>query len=340
MTGDTHYDLETLAELAEGLLDAATALQVREHLAICDPCGESLADLAAVREVLAATPTPAMPMGVALRIDRALAAEAESFRGGGVGLVEAPAWDDIMRDAPWETTSSPAPAPVTRLGIVGDDGTVVPVTRPGTGGEGDAPVVRPEVAGDDRDRGFDGEPAVPAARLGVVGDDGTVVPAPVRRRRGSGAARRRWALPAVAGMAAAAVIGATVVSTNMFAASGPGQNDPIALSPSASEPAYQLTDSNWNYTEQELSGSLLEYIGPAQIVDAAQATDASKIDQCVQQVSKKIGRFPFAVDQGFYNGQEANIMVFWQNKAKNTVRVHVVGPQCENVRKPAFAQWK
>ncbi|MEV7907734.1 zf-HC2 domain-containing protein, partial [Streptomyces anulatus] len=136
MTGDTHYDLEILAELAEGLLDAATALQVREHLAICDPCGESLADLAAVREVLAATPTPAMPMGVALRIDRALAAEAESFRGGGVGLVEAPAWDDIMRDAPWETTSLPEPEPVLpepepvpRLGVVGDDGTVRPVRR-------------------------------------------------------------------------------------------------------------------------------------------------------------------------------------------------------------------
>ena len=109
MTCDSHYDLEILAELAEGLLDAATALQVREHLAICDPCGESLADLAAVREVLAATPTPAMPMGVALRIDRALAAEADSFRGGGVGLVEAPAWDDMMRDAPWETTSLPQP---------------------------------------------------------------------------------------------------------------------------------------------------------------------------------------------------------------------------------------
>lgn len=110
MTGDTHYDLETLAELAEGLLDAATALQVREHLAVCDPCGESLADLAAVREVLSATPTPAMPMGVALRIDRALAAEAESFRGGGVGLVEAPAWDDIMRDAPWEATPLLSPS--------------------------------------------------------------------------------------------------------------------------------------------------------------------------------------------------------------------------------------
>ncbi|MFF5205218.1 anti-sigma factor family protein [Streptosporangium sp. NPDC000396] len=288
MTGDTHYDLEILAELAEGLLDAATALQVREHLAICDPCGESLADLAAVREVLAATPTPAMPMGVALRIDRALAAEAESFRGGGVGLVEAPAWDDIMRDAPWEqeTTPLPEPEPVTRLGVVGDDGTVVPA----------------------------------------------------RRRKAT--RRRRWALPAVASAGvAAAVIGTVVMTTGVLSA--PGANVAQTLPPeaSASKPVYQLTDSNWNYTEQDLSGSLLEYIGPAQMADALEGTKASKIEQCVQRISNKVGKSPFAVDQGFYNGQEANILVFWQNQAKNSVRVHVVGPQCEAVRKPALAHW-
>ncbi|MEV4366718.1 zf-HC2 domain-containing protein [Nonomuraea sp. NPDC049637] len=124
MTGDTHYDLEVLAELAEGLLDAATARRVREHLAVCDPCGELLADLAAVREVLAATPTPAMPMGVALRIDKALAAEAESRRGS-VDLVEAPDWDRLMRDSPWEQPAAETPEPV-RLGVVSDDGTIVP----------------------------------------------------------------------------------------------------------------------------------------------------------------------------------------------------------------------
>ncbi|MER6952028.1 zf-HC2 domain-containing protein [Nonomuraea sp. NPDC000554] len=127
MTGDTHYDLEILAELAEGLLDAGTARQVREHLAVCDPCGELLADLAAVREVLAATSTPAMPMGVALRIDKALAAESESRRGG-VGLVEPPDWDELMRDSPWERHPVEVPEPV-RLGVVSDDGTVVPARR-------------------------------------------------------------------------------------------------------------------------------------------------------------------------------------------------------------------
>jgi hypothetical protein len=133
VTGDTHYDLEILAELAEGLLDAGTARQVREHLAVCDPCGELLADLAAVREVLAATPTPAMPMGVALRIDKALAAEAGSGRGG-VGLAEPPNWDELMRDSPWGPGNGPRPGndpllePV-RLGVVSDDGTIVPAGR-------------------------------------------------------------------------------------------------------------------------------------------------------------------------------------------------------------------
>ncbi|MFD1543996.1 anti-sigma factor family protein [Nonomuraea guangzhouensis] len=128
MTGDTHYDLEILAELAEGLLDAGTARQVREHLAVCDPCGELLADLAAVREVLAATPTPAMPMGVALRIDKALAAEAGSGRGG-VGLAEAPNWDELMRDSPWVPGNDPQQPEPVRLGVVSDDGTIVPAGR-------------------------------------------------------------------------------------------------------------------------------------------------------------------------------------------------------------------
>ncbi len=134
MTGDTHYDLETLAELAEGLLDATTARPVREHLAVCASCGELLADLAAVREVLAATPTPAMPMGVALRIDQAIAAEAAgSGSRTAVALADPPDWDRLMADAPWETSTpeapvEPKPEPV-RLGVVADDGSVVPVRR-------------------------------------------------------------------------------------------------------------------------------------------------------------------------------------------------------------------
>ncbi|GAA3001435.1 zf-HC2 domain-containing protein [Streptosporangium longisporum] len=297
MTADTHYDLEILAELAEGLLDDTTAMRVREHLAICDPCGESLADLAAVREMLAATPTPAMPMGVALRIDRALAAEAESFRGGGVGLVEAPAWDDIMRDAPWETTTSSEPAPWES----------VPAAQ---------------------------EAAPEPVRLGVVGDDGTVTPVVPARRRAS--RPRRWAMPAVAAGAAAAVIGATALATGTLTASyptGPAVPPPVT----ADRGGYTLTESNYNYTDAELRGSLLDYIGPATILGTG---GKSGIDRCVKQVSAKVGTSPFAVDQALYNGQEANILLFWKDKARNRVSVHVVGPQCDVVRKPGLARWK
>ncbi|MGC5009962.1 zf-HC2 domain-containing protein [Streptosporangium sp. DT93] len=298
MTADTHYDLEILAELAEGLLDDTTAMRVREHLAICDPCGESLADLAAVREMLAATTTPAMPMGVALRIDRALAAEAKSLRGGGgIGLVEAPAWDDMMRDAPWERTSS-EPAPWE---------TPLPENEP--------------------------EPVV---RLGVVGDDGTVTPVVPVRRRGANR-RRRWGLPAVAAGAAAAVIGGAVLATGTLTATdpvGPPSSATVALEPVR----YSLTDSNYNYTDAELRGALLNYIGPAAILVGS--GEKSGIDACVRKVAAKVGAPPFAVDQGFYNGQEASIMLFWKDQAKKTVSVHVMGPQCDVVRKPGLARWE
>ncbi|MGP3964663.1 anti-sigma factor family protein [Nonomuraea sp. 3N208] len=174
MTGDTHYDLDALADLAEGLLDATTASRVREHLAVCDPCGELLADLAAVREVLAATPTPAMPMGVALRIDKALAAEAESRRGG-VGLVEAPDWDELMRDAPWERPiEAPKPEPV-RLGVVSDDGTIVPAKpRPVRRRRWALPAVAAAAAA-----AVVGTAAVSTGLLASGGGGGTSAPPPV-----------------------------------------------------------------------------------------------------------------------------------------------------------------
>lgn len=99
MTGDTHYDLEILAELAEGLLETGTATRVREHLALCDPCGERLADLAAVREVLAATQLPAMPVGVAKRVEQALAEE-RSSQGGVLLAEEDPAGFDAAGAVP------------------------------------------------------------------------------------------------------------------------------------------------------------------------------------------------------------------------------------------------
>ena len=286
MTGDTHYDLDILAELAEGLLDAGTARQVREHLAVCDPCGELLADLAAVREVLAATPTPAMPMGVALRIDKALAAEAESRRGG-VGIAEAPDWDQLTRDSPWERRPiEEAPEPV---------------------------------------------------RLGVVSDDGTIVPA----RRSS--ARRRWAMPAAAAAAAAVVVGTAVVSTGLLASGGSPSAPPVAISeaprPDTSARTYALTESNHNYSDQNLRQPLGSFLAPAPIVEGDSSAD-DRVVGCVTKVSNRTKLDVFAVDQGQYNGQEAIIMASWKSKAAKKLRIDVVDPfNCTNLRKPALGRW-
>ncbi|MEU8267807.1 zf-HC2 domain-containing protein [Sphaerisporangium sp. NPDC049002] len=330
MTGDTHYDLEILAELAEGLLDDATAVRVREHLAVCDPCGESLADLAAVREMLAAMPVPAMPMGVALRIDKALGAEAETRRaGGGLRLDEAPDWDRIMADSPWETAPSaprPAPTPIVP---------VVPAARP-------APSLP--------------EPAI--VGLGVVADDGSIVPA--RRRKAS--RRRSWAMPAAASVAAAAVIGIAGVSATMLSASGdevrPGQNlalPSVSSSPGATDGGpttasrrYVIGSSGFNYSSDVLNGPLATYVGATGPGSGGDASVDPAVARCVTKISERVGKRlnsetaakPIGVDQALYQGNEATVMAFWKDRLRNAVWVYVVDGNCENMRRPAVGRWQ
>ncbi|MEV5888073.1 hypothetical protein [Nonomuraea fuscirosea] len=313
MTGDTHYDLEILAELAEDLLDVGTARQVRGHLAVCDPCGELLADLAAVREVLAATPTPAMPMGVALRIDKALAAEADSRRGGGVGLAEAPDWDELMRDSPWERQAeTPQPA------------------RPGMAGLDDVP-----------------EPV----RLGVVSDDGSIVPArsrTIRRRRWAMPAVAAAAAAVVVGTAVAST-NLLAVGGGGEGGAAPVALPPAQTQPRQSQPAtpprdsqraksYALTDSNHNYSDPELRMSLQSFLGPAPIIGSPAGAD--EVAKCVTTVSRRAKLDVFAVDQGQYNGQEALIVASWKQRAAKKVRIDVVDPfSCKNLRKPSLGRW-
>ncbi|GAA2443300.1 hypothetical protein GCM10010191_69670 [Actinomadura vinacea] len=70
-----HYDYETLADLAEGLLEDDMAASVSEHLDACAECRERSADLADVSQLLAEAPVPSMPAELASRIDSAIAAE-------------------------------------------------------------------------------------------------------------------------------------------------------------------------------------------------------------------------------------------------------------------------
>jgi hypothetical protein len=70
-----HLEYETLADLAEGLLDDALAASAAEHLADCGLCRERSAELTEVSRLLAESPVPPMPEALAARIDAAVAAE-------------------------------------------------------------------------------------------------------------------------------------------------------------------------------------------------------------------------------------------------------------------------
>lgn len=319
MTGETHYDLEVLAELAEGLLDDATAQRVREHLAICDPCGESLADLAAVRELLAAVPMPAMPLGVSMRIDQALAAEA-------------PDWDRLMQDSPWESAPQPEherpepqrprlrPVPVPASLETGPDSVDPTSADSASTGSGSA-----------------GQEEPAPVSLGVVAEDGTVVP--VKRKRAS---RRRWAMPIAVAAAVAVVAGAAGLVNDLLTPGGTqspyalGQGATSAAPSEKAEATYAVYASGYNYTSRELGGPLQSYFG---VGPGSGSTDDESLDTCVKRFSNQLDRTPIAVDKALYNGNEATIMAFWEDKEINAVRVVVVDSNCKTLRREGLATW-
>ncbi|WP_231618622.1 hypothetical protein [Nonomuraea sp. SBT364] len=253
-------------------------------------------------------------MGVALRIDKALAVEAGSSRGG-VGLAPAPDWDELMRDSPWEKTAATVSASIS-----------APTSVSASSAE---------------------QPSPEPVRLGVVADDGTIVPARQRRAR-----RSRWAMPAVAAAAAAAVVGTAVVSTGLLASGGGGgagtvSPPVVAASTAPAVPptqnrtrarAYALTDSQHNYSDENLEQPLGEFLGPAPILQGP--SDGEHADKCVSKLAGRTKLDVFAVDQGQYNGQEAIVMASRKTKAAKRIRIDVVDPfSCKNLRKPAMGRW-
>lgn len=76
-----HLTVNLLADLDEGLLDAAATPGAEAHAAGCRACADLLTAVRTVRTDLAALPPPVIPADVAGRIDRALAAEAASGTG-------------------------------------------------------------------------------------------------------------------------------------------------------------------------------------------------------------------------------------------------------------------
>ncbi len=75
-----HPTIDDLADAAEGLLSPERAAGVETHLTTCAKCQAQVAALRQVTARLQAEPTPAMPAGVADRLDSVLAGLADARR--------------------------------------------------------------------------------------------------------------------------------------------------------------------------------------------------------------------------------------------------------------------
>jgi anti-sigma factor RsiW len=109
-----HLTLDELADFAVGELSSDAAPGAEAHLETCQACRSVFAELRTDLELVSSelgalgplgpAPVPMMPVTVAARLDRALAAEADARLAGGPAVTSA------------ETGSGPAPATVSALG--------------------------------------------------------------------------------------------------------------------------------------------------------------------------------------------------------------------------------
>lgn len=135
-TTDTaqHPEVSEISDLAEGLLSASRAAEVRRHLAECELCAEVRDSLEEIRGLLGTMPGPEpMPEDIAARIDAALAAEARA---------------DTDADEPADVTRAAAvsrDADVSRETENVETGDTSSVT-PRTGSSPDRPAGRPQGA--------------------------------------------------------------------------------------------------------------------------------------------------------------------------------------------------
>jgi hypothetical protein len=187
-----------------------------------------------------------------------------------------------------------------RLGVVSDDGTIVPARR------------RPS-----RQRRW-AMPAVAAAAAAVV--VGTAMATTSLLASGGG------------GSSSTASPGGVAATTTTTKPSTPSKVDQRAR-------AYALTDSGHNYSDQDLRAPLEGLFGFARMVLGGSADDA-QADKCVSRVASRSKLPTYAVDQGQYNGQEALVVASWKDKASKRLRIDIVDPfNCKNLRKPSLGRW-
>ena len=84
-----HVDAESLALCAEGLLSRRRSERLRSHVASCPECAAAQARLTEIPGLLASVPPPALPPGIAARLDAALSAEVARRAGPEPGTAPA-----------------------------------------------------------------------------------------------------------------------------------------------------------------------------------------------------------------------------------------------------------
>ena len=97
-----HVDAESLALCAEGLLSRRRSERIRSHVASCPECAMASARLTEVPVLLAQVPPPALPPGIAARLDAALSAEVARRAAPDPGTV------------PEQAAPAPPPGPASR----------------------------------------------------------------------------------------------------------------------------------------------------------------------------------------------------------------------------------
>jgi hypothetical protein len=123
-----HVDEQALAAFREGLLPARKAARITAHLATCQRCAETDAQLAAVTTILARTPAPPMPASLAARLDAALAAEIARSATVSPSAAASPA--DTASPAAAFPDGAPAPGTVSPAGAAPSDGAASPAGAP------------------------------------------------------------------------------------------------------------------------------------------------------------------------------------------------------------------
>ena len=107
----THLDTDVLAEFRAGLITGRRGARITAHLGGCERCIALDQQLAGVSSLLASVPAPALPDGVAQRLDTVLAAEVAQRNAAGrtAARGEAAPADQAERAGRDGTGESPAP---------------------------------------------------------------------------------------------------------------------------------------------------------------------------------------------------------------------------------------